>query len=116
MMAIMDIVKSFLFGEDLDRWKIDAGAQYPTPLQVEEEVDYSQFYRVTIEGSYMYHDASRYDPSEFNELATRVSGMQIFGTAFIISRRETDFLKQCQRAPALPVSFRLKRPTYPCSQ
>ena len=106
-------MKSFLFGEDLVHWKIEYDAESPSICNEDELFD--DWFRVSLpDGLYMYHDATQYCPEKFNELATRLSGMQVFGTAYFIT--QTDFLSRCQHAPALPDKFRLQRPTYPCTQ
>lgn len=109
-------MKTFLFGEDLEHWQIDCESETPLLLDKDTAIDYNTYHRVHIGDFYMYYDPTKYHPHEFNELATRLSNMQIFGTAFIITRRDIDFLSHCQHAPALPGSFRLERPTYPCIQ
>lgn len=117
MLAMMSIVKSFLFGEDLVHWQINADSQSPFPVAHPDCINYNAYHRVQIEdNAYLYYDATNYQPQDFNQLATRISDMQVFGTAFIITRKETDFLAQCRHAPELPESFRLQHPAYPCTQ
>lgn len=114
MLAMMAMtIKSFLFGEDLVHWEIDYDATAP---QVSLEEVPAGWERRQVGEVYMYFDASNYRPQEFNEVASRFSGLQVFGKCLFISRSETDFPQQCQHAPALPDKFRLVRPENPCAQ
>ena len=107
-------IKSFLFGEDLVHWKIKVGASAPQVCQ--EDVPDGWARRRVGGEAYMYYDAANYCPQEFNILASRLTGIQVFGNVFIISKTEIDFPLQCQRAPALPDKFHLVRPENPCEQ
>ena len=115
MLATMAMtLKSFLFGEDLVHWKIPFDCADPLICCSEDMPN--DWIRVKLNDVDLYYDPANYRPQEFNVLATRLSGMQIFGSAFIITMPQTDFLSRCAHAPELPGKFRLTRLGHPKDQ